>query len=75
VFIADLPARLAGDASCTFLHHFHSLPAGSGTRVSNLYSHLEHLVSAVAGNFLWTRSEEPGSWIWLYFIQPVGVSC
>lgn len=40
VFLADLPVRLTGNASCNFLYHFYSLPADSGTCVSNCYSHL-----------------------------------
>lgn len=51
MFLADLPVRLAGDGSCSFLCHFHSLPADSGTCVSNLYSHLERFASALAETF------------------------
>lgn len=74
IILADLPVRLTGDVSCLFFYHFHSLPADSGTCVSNLYSHLEHFVSAVAGNCFSVRSEEQGSCIWLYFIPSMGVS-
>lgn len=57
MFLADLPVRLAGDGSCSFLCHFHSLPADSGTCVSNLYSHLERFASALAGHFFLNKEQ------------------
>lgn len=74
MILAGLTVRLTGSVSCIFFYHFPSLPADLGTCVSNLYSHLEHFVSAGAGNCFSMRSEKQGSCIWLYFIQPMDES-